>query len=535
MEDSPSAPYAVSSPSLSEQKIRARATSVPNFSNLLKHFAPEAAAAATFSQKQNNQNLKENVFKNSAKYFRLATQLKEGQKLLSIAKTHGIQLADENEKLRFENSKIQIEYSNLLFQFTEEEKKCQYRDELINDLYRDKEDLTVALEQLQIKVKSQREAQEEDVTTLNHQAQSLQDLRTCVELMHAENSNLRKEVQLLIAKGKKDAELIAEHKSKSHEMERANKHSLAKLRHLEERHENFSVVAQKLREARAKLENLVLERDMYSREVENLRSKIETKTLEGLSHLKQSQNDNSRITPMAKLCTTPSPRVLSINARSPDKTKPPSLLTLLQHHSDCRSVESEQGVREQIINEDHDRQTTLMNSSTLQHNTTNDSGQLVTNALSEYLYMTASAIKIKFRDVPVSQDILAKAGQSVPFWKAYDLMHQYAMEAETKQVLNEVNRYQEENQNIDEQEWDSDEDDYKIQNNVPIYHWSVLTNPQSFFTRLSTEIVDRLAPSTLFPNVTRFSTEVADILTPTTLFPNINKLKPWVSLIHNVS
>lgn len=87
-------------------------------------------------------------------------------------------------------------------------------------------------------------------------------------------------------------------------------------------------------------------------------------------------------------------------------------------------------------------------------------------------------------------------------------MQKYVMEVETKQVLDQVNRHHEQMQKKgvkDEQELESDEDDYKVQNNVPIYHWSVLTNPRSFFTRLSTEAADKLTPTTIFSSVTRLT------------------------------
>jgi len=411
-----------------------------------------------------------------------------------------MRVTEENEKLRLEHSKLQVEHSDLLFRFQEEEKKCQYRNELINDLQRDKEDLTVTLQQLQIKCKSQEEAKEDDVITLTHQKQSLEDLRTKTELLYNENRTLQKELQLLTEKGRKDAEIIAALKSKLHETERAHKHTLARLTHLEERHEDFSEVAQKLREARATLENVRLEKDEYVREVEKLRATIEIQAVEGLKVFKQSHKYDSDVVPIASLNATPSPPLAAVNASDFDNSEPSAILTLVQKDSGSCSVGSQQ----QIPRADRDQSRNVKSIKSNPQHATTDPDQVTTNALSEYLYMTASALKIKFRNVPVSQDILAKVGQSVPFWEAYDVMLKHVMELETKQVLDQVNSYQEkikQQETKDEEQCDSDEDDYKIQNNVPIYHWSVITNPRSFFTRLSTQVADKLVPTSVIPSM----------------------------------
>jgi len=505
--------YAESSPSLVLTESRARAGSVPNLANFKALAAKESVEPAFLNTQYSTDSLTEDALK-SEKYLRLVDKLQEGKQLLSIAKSHGMRVTDENEQLKFDHSKLMIEYKNLLFQHKEEEKKGQFRDELINDLQREKEDLAVELEQLKIKFKSQEEAQEDDVIALTLQAQSLQDLRTNVELLRSENYKLNKELQLLTAKGKKDAEIIAEHKSKLHGTERAYKHTLAKLRHLEERHEDFSIVAQKLQEARAKLEDTLLEKEQHFRELEMLRSKIEIQTLEGLSLYKESQKDDSDVIQMSRLNSTPSPNVMSCDTQYRGTSGPSSILTLLQQNSDCCSLNSERRAPRGDIRQSRFRRTNGSNSP-LEHvspsprqATTSGHGHPTMTALSEYLYMTASALKIKFRDVHIGQDILAKAGQTVPFWKAYDVMQEYIMDVERKQVVDQVNRYQEEKkkqESGEEQGWESDEDDYKIQNNVPIYHWSVLTNPRSFFNRLSTEVADKLVPTTLLPTMNRLT------------------------------
>lgn len=514
MEENLSPHYAESSPSLVVTESRVRAGSVPNLGDFKVMASMESSASAYPHTKYSMESPTDDAFK-SQKYLRLVDKLQEGKQLLSIAKSHGMRVTDENEQLKFDHSKLLIEYKNLLFHHKEEEKKCKFRDELINDLQREKEDLTVELEQLQIKFKSQEEAQEDDVIALTLQAQSLQDLRTNVELMHSENWKLNKELQLLTAKGKKDAEIIAEHKSKLHETERAYKHTLAKLRNLEERHEDFSVVAQKLKEARAQLEDALLEKDQYFREMEMLRSKIEIQTLEGLSLYKESHKEDPDVIPIARLNSTPSPPLMSFDGQCLDNSEPSSILTLLQQNSDCCSLDSERRATIGDIKQSQRRRTNgsispLKRASfSSQHRTTTGCGQPTTSALSEYLYMTASALKIKFRDVHIGQDILAKAGQSVPFWRAYDVMQEYIKNEETKQVVDLVSRYQEEKKKQEAgegQHWESDEDDYKIQNNVPIYHWSVLTNPRSFFNRLSTEVADKLVPTTLFPTMNRLTT-----------------------------
>jgi len=485
-----------------------RSGSVPNFGNF-----SESAPLGVIAARPPNQfdMVSQDGFK-SERWVRLAGKLQERQELLSIATTHGMRVTEENEKLNSELLKLRDEHSELLFRFQEEEKKCEYRHNLISDLQKDKQELTVALEQLEFKCKSQEEAKEDDVITLTHQKQSLEDLRTARELLHNENWALRKELNLLIEKGKKDAEVIAALRSKLHEAERAQKHKLARLSHLEERHENYSEVAQKLRESREKLESAVREKNEYAREVEKLRSTIEIQAVEGLNFFKQTHKFDNEVVEIARVNSTPSPPLTALSHFSTadvENLEASTILTLIQHNSGSCSVGSQQQIPPKKDRDQSDINSAKFNP----EQTTADPDQITTNALSEYLYMTASALKIKFRNVHVSQDILARTGQSVPFWEAYDVMQKYVMEAEEKQVLEQVNRYQETIKRKtmqEEQEVDSEEDDYKIQNNVPIYHWSVITDPRSFFTRLSTQVTNRLVPTTVLSSI-----------------PNMTHLTPW--------
>jgi len=485
-----------SSPSSVQNVSRLRADSVPNF-DIFDESAPQGAAAA----RPPNQfdMLSGDSFK-SERWLRLAGKLQERQELLSIATTHGIRVTEENEKLNLELSKLRDEHSELLFRFQEEEKKCEYRHDLINDLQKDKLELTVALEQLEIKCKSQEEAKEDDVITLTHQKQSLEDLRTARELLHHENWTLKKELNLLIEKGKRDAEVIASLKSKLHQTERAQKHALARLSHLEERQEDYSEVAQKLRQVREKLESALLEKDEFASEVEKLRTTIEIQAVEGLNFFKQTHKFDNEVVQIARLNSTPSPPLVALSA-DVENSEASAILTLMQHDSGNCST----GSYHQIPSKAERDPSRHINSAKFNpQQTTADPDHITTNALSEYLYMTASALKIKFRNVHVSQDILAKVGQSVPFWEAYDVMQKYITEAETKQVLDQVNRYQETIKRKAagvEQEGDSEDDDYKIQNNVPIYHWSMITDPRSFFTRLSTQVTEKLVPTAVFSNI----------------------------------
>jgi len=258
----------------------------------------------------------------------------------------------------------------------------------------------------------------------------------------------------------KDAEIIAEYQFKLCETQRAHERTLSELEDLQERHEACSGLERKLQKALAQLEKITSERNWYFHKVQQLSLKNVKLSLRSMSAHKETfcANDDTKST-----STSCSESMISHT-------------NLGKKHNRLHNYKKE-------------------DSKSSCHNNKPNGPVPDEDALLEFLYMTASAIKIKFADIPLSQDELAKFGRSVPFWKAHDLMRQVAMDAERKRADDNRNAYlldNKEEELVDENElWSDEEDDHKIQNNVPIYHVSVLTNPRSFFNRVSMGMVDK--------------------------------------------